>query len=367
MLRHLHLLGDRDPVTQLHDLIYDHLNPRTLLYLFVLAVVLLVADRIRQQLGLDPDVDALGIVTFGTAFDRYRSWMLVQRGYSERTVGDYRATLYDFMATLPRDADNQPRWHGRNLERHLLRWLALPARSGPRKGEMLSAATRKHRTAVVVRFYEWCATTNPKLLPRHLLLGVRGPKVEEGPARALPDAMVAAILTTAERSDERMAMICWLAWGGGLRCMEIAGARIERFWEEGDDILIEVHGKGQKRRNIPLHQASYEFIRTYLARRPRSGPLVEGRDHDGEYNGRPMKPATVSVEGGRWLRANGFHATLHQLRHSYATALRRNGTDLEVIQILLGHSKIETTQRYTRGAEPQIAAEVRRLPDPRSR
>jgi integrase len=97
-----------------------------------------------------------------------------------------------------------------------------------------------------------------------------------------------------------------------------------------------------------------------------------------------MKPATISVEGGRWLRAQKEGpeppkgkpdrrpprfpgATLHRLRHSIGTQLRRNGTDLEVISVFLGHSSIETTRIYTRGAEPQIAAEVRRLPDPRSR
>ena len=342
-----------------------HPSPRTVAYLFCLGVVLLVADRVRQQLGLtDDDLDALGIVTFGVAFERYRHWMVVQAGYSQRTIGDYRAILYDFAATLSRDQAGQPRW-GRAGPRQLERWLAMPARSGPRKGELLSVATRNHRTMVVRRFYEWAATCDPPLLAKHRMLGVRGPKLEQGPARALPDRMVAEILATAEASDERMGMICWLAYGGGLRCMEIATARIERIWEEGPDLVIEVHGKGRKVRKVPLHPASHEFIHAYLEHRSRSGPLVEGRDHYGEYTGRPMRPATISIVGGRWLRTQGFPASLHQLRHSLGTQLRRNGVDLEVIAVILGHARIETTRIYTKGAEPKVAEAMRGLPNPR--
>ncbi|HEV8653176.1 MAG TPA: tyrosine-type recombinase/integrase [Actinomycetes bacterium] len=344
-----------------------HLNPRTMLYLFVGAVVLLMADRVRQNLGLDDDFPLVGIVTFGTALDRYRSWMWMA-GHEQRTITDYSRTLKAFTDTLPRDGSGEPRWHARNLPKHLERWLGQPAKSGPNRGGPKSVATRAHETMIARRFYHWCSSISaPPLLTRNPLAGVISPRVGEGPPRDLPDEMVAAILELAEKTDERMGMMCWLAWAGGLRCMEIAGARIERFRVSEQEITLLVHGKGRKQRIIPLHPAAHQFIRKYLIRRPQTGPLVEGRDHNGQPTGRPMKPATVSVTMGRWLRANGFPASAHQLRHSIATAIYRagEGTNIDHLQQFLGHASANTTRRYAKGYTLQVGRWLERVPDPR--
>jgi integrase len=356
-----------DPGARHLDLFADHLNPRTVLYLFCFAMVLLMADRVRQQLGLTDDLDLLGVVTFGTALDSYRSWMWMA-GHEQRTIEDYSRTLRAFAFTLPRDGNNEPRWHARNLRKHLERWLGQPAKSGPNRGGPKSVATRAHETMIARRFYHWCtAIADPPLLTRNPLAGVISPKVGEGPPRDLPDEMVAAILETAERTDERMAMMCWLAWAGGLRCMEVAGARIERLRVTQDEITLLVRGKGRKERIIPLHPAAHVFIRKYLVRRPQTGPLVESRDHNGQPTGGHMKPATVSVVMGRWMRANGFPASAHQLRHSIATAIYRagEGTNIDHLQQFLGHSSANTTKRYAKGYHLDVGRWLEQVPDPR--
>jgi site-specific recombinase XerD len=345
------------------------LTLRTLFALFCFMLVLLVADRLSRQAGidLDLDLDQLGIVTWGVAWERYRSWMLVQAGHSEQTVHGYRTVLHDFMGTLPIDpATGQPRW-GRMTKRHVERWLSQPARSGPRKGDSLSAATRRQYTSVLKTFDHWAAViADPPLISKPRLLGLRSPKVHAGPPRNISDATLAEILAAAQATDLRMALMIWLAWAGGLRCKEIAAARIEDVYLDQDEITVYVHGKGDRDRLVPLHSASHSFVRGYLARMPRAGPLVEARDRTGWPTGEPMKPASVSAEISRWMRRNGFPVSAHQLRHTIATQMLEagEGKNLLLIQAFLGHASINSTMTYVQGFKREVAEALEQVPNP---
>lgn len=348
--------------TTLHALI-DHLSPAQLLFMcFVAALVILLVER-----AVHHDLDALGIVAFRVAWGHYREW-LVLTGYRPRTVADYRRVLWDFAACLPLDKHGEPRWGARNVRKHAERWLIQPARTGPRRGQPRSARTRKHYTAALRAFYRWAAvTSDPPLLTRDLMAGLRAPKVAQSLPRNVRPEILAAVLQRAERSDERVALILWLAWGAGLRVSEIAGARIEDI-DLGEEVWIRVtDGKGGKQRVVALHPSAHPFLRGWLAHRPGAGPLVEARDRHGNDNGQPLLPSSVSHLVGRWMRCNGFQVTAHQLRHTLATAMldAADGMNILDVQEQLGHAHVSSTLVYVRGWGRRPAKWLEQVPDPR--
>jgi len=342
-------------------------SPRAVFTLFCLSVVLLVADQIRRRVGLDQDldIDTLALVPFEVAWSRYWAWMQTA-GYSRRTISDYNRVLHDFTGSLPVDAHGQPRWNARNLDRLAQRWLAQPARTGRRAGQPWTVATRKHYLSALKAFYHWAAVlADPPLLTKVRLLGLRTPHVDEGPARDVAPSELAKILEQAELADERLAMIVWLAWAGGLRCQEIAGARIEHMDARDGQVSIWVPaetGKGGKARLVPLHQASWRFVRGWLASRPQAGPLVEARNHDGNYTGRHLAPGSVSKIVSHWEAP----VAAHQLRHTIATMMYEagEGTNLEHVAEFLGVEP-RTARRYAKGYKLKVRRWLDEVADPR--
>jgi len=139
-----------------------------------------------------------------------------------------------------------------------------------------------------------------------------------------------------------------LLYASGLRISELANARLENFHpEEG---TIRVIGKGNKTRIVPVGRKACEALACYLStERPK---LVKRRTGNEIFlSARGTKLTTVRI----WqiVKEKARHAGLekniypHLLRHSFATHLLSNGADLRVIQEMLGHSDISTTQVYT--------------------
>ena len=134
------------------------------------------------------------------------------------------------------------------------------------------------------------------------------------------------------------------AYAAGLRAAEVAALRIADI-DSGRGVIIVRHGKGGKERNAMLSPQLLAILRTYwrLAR-PKTF-LFPGRDPD-----HPIHPAALHVACRAAVEASGLakRVTMHALRHSLATHLLENGTDIRIIQVLLGHNNLATTARYTR-------------------
>lgn len=132
-----------------------------------------------------------------------------------------------------------------------------------------------------------------------------------------------------------------LAAFGGLRCAEIAALRSEDINGE----LVLVHGKGGKDRVIPLHPLAAAALRALGG--PAYGPVFD------------MKPWQVSHAIRKHLTDCGIRASAHQLRHWFATAAyEASGSDLRMVQELLGHSSPTTTAMYTRWASGRASVVV---------
>jgi integrase/recombinase XerD len=148
-----------------------------------------------------------------------------------------------------------------------------------------------------------------------------------------------------------------LLYASGLRISELAGARLENL--NLDERIIRVTGKGNKTRLIPVGRKACEAIAAYLAR---ERPDLVKRRTGGEIflSVRGTKLTTVRIWQilKRIAKHAGFETNIypHLLRHSFATHLLGNGADLRIIQELLGHADVSTTQIYTHVDQQRLKA-----------
>lgn len=284
--------------------------------------------------------------------------LLIMRQASPATIRAYRRPLWGFWTWIEPKPWQQP--SGRDLQRYLDR----PARGRARSGR-LSEATRANESNAVLLFYR--RATAEGLLARNPLRRVRRVQPPTPIPRAVDLEQVTDLLVLADQLDERTALMLWLGYGLGLRVGEIAAARVEDVRLHGRAAML-VHGKGGKDRLVPLAAPVKEILAAHLARRPRTGPLVEARDREGQPNGKHLLPCSVSKAMGRFMQSSGFQVTAHQLRHTFATELLAAdaGRNLRAVSRLLGHASTKVTEQvYTLAYDADGYAAVELLPDPR--
>src|SRR5213592_1206841 len=145
-----------------------------------------------------------------------------------------------------------------------------------------------------------------------------------------------------------------VAYGAGLRATEVISLKVSDV--DSKQMIIRVEqGKGGKDRNVMLSPVLLDLLRTWWrAARPR-GWLFPGRD--------PAQPMTTrqlnrACHAAAQMAEINKRVSLHTLRHSFATHLLEHNTDIRVIQVLLGHAKLENTALYTRVATKTISEVV---------
>jgi integrase/recombinase XerC len=275
-------------------------------------------------------------------FDEY---LALQRGRSEHTrrayLGDLRS-LFDFLAEHGSGASL------RGLSLPILRsWLAAQASAGAAR------TTLARRTSAVKTFTAWA-------LHRGLLTSDPAAKLQTPKARrSLPsvlrqdqalDAMAAA-KSGAQQGDPlaiRDQLIVELLYATGIRVSELCGLDIEDV--DRQRRLLRVLGKGNKERTVPFGEPAQAALGTWLADgRPElvtadSGPALllgaRGRRLDPRQARTVVHQTMAAIDGAPDIGPHG-------LRHSAATHLLEGGADLRIVQEMLGHSTLATTQLYT--------------------
>ena len=166
-----------------------------------------------------------------------------------------------------------------------------------------------------------------------------------------------------------------LGYGCGLRAGEVVRLKIKHIDSAQKIIRIE-QSKGRKDRNVMLSSKTLALLRQWWKARPSwhdaGTPLEERWLFPGLRRGKPMTTRQLNRLFHEAADAAGIRkgVTLHALRHSFATHLLEDGTDIRFIQALLGHDKLDTTARYTRVATGMIAgieSPLDRLSQPRKR
>jgi site-specific recombinase XerD len=133
------------------------------------------------------------------------------------------------------------------------------------------------------------------------------------------------------------------AYAAGLRVGEVCGLRVEDI--DSSRMVMHVrHGKGAKARYVMLSKELLGILRSYWRLSRPTAFLFPGRDAD-----KPIEPTVLNAACRSAVAATGLskRVTVHTLRHSFATHLLENGTDIRIIQVLLGHAHLSSTAHYT--------------------
>ncbi len=148
-----------------------------------------------------------------------------------------------------------------------------------------------------------------------------------------------------EFTKTRDRAILEILYGSGIRVSELVGLNMEDMnLKEG---VMRVKGKGKKERLVPIGRKAIEALKSYLSNR-----IAKAKDSQAlfiNHSGKRLTARSVHRIVVRYARKTGINSRIgpHTLRHTFATHLLQAGADLRVIQELLGHSSLSTTQRYT--------------------
>ena len=207
-------------------------------------------------------------------------------------------------------------------------------------------------------------------IPSDPTADVRSPKLPRRLPKALEERQVLALLDSVDgigAVDLRDRALLEVLYGTGARISEVVGLSLLDL--TGDDGLLRVFGKGAKERLVPLGRPAREALDRWLgpAGRPRLEPARFARRGDAEAVFLNVRGARLSRQGawaaiqGRAERVGlGDVVSPHVLRHSCASHMLAHGADIRVVQEVLGHVSIATTQLYTRLSQDHLRASYQR-------
>jgi len=264
---------------------------------------------------------------------------------STNTVIAYRGDVNDFVEWSHDEEIGGPKNVDRLVLRRYLSHLGT---------QRLAKRSIARKASALRRYFAWARRTG--LVDTDPSLGLRAPTGEGRLPRVLdgrelhellePDAVDERTPLWRRHRDDAMLEVLY---GSGLRVSELCGLDID-----GVDLrrgVVTVWGKGGKERRVPMSQAAVDAVRSWLTKRRE----VEG-DQSGSalfLNGRGGRVGTRDVRRVVDERCpSPTHP--HALRHTFATHLLDGGADLRIVQELLGHSDVATTQRYTHVSKERL-------------
>ncbi len=280
--------------------------------------------------------------------DAFCDAIWLEDGLSRNTLAAYRRDLATLAAWLAEAAPGRAALHEASAADLQAYIAARHAGSRPSSGN--------RRLTVFRRFYRYLVRErvredDPTL---HIRSARQPPRFPKTLSERQVEALLAApdVETTLGLRDRAMLETMYAT---GLRVSELVGLETVRVaLNEG---VVRVVGKGDKERLVPLGEEAREWILRYL--REARGTLLGARAADALFvtqRGGPMTRQMFWTLVKRHARAADVHAPLspHTLRHAFATHLLNHGADLRVVQMLLGHADISTTQIYTHVARERL-------------
>ena len=275
--------------------------------------------------------------------ERFVSWLLVEKGYSPHTADGYQRDLLEFLQVT-----------GPSLTPESI----TPARVQSFVGSIYhrnASASVARKLSALRTFFRFLK--REKLLVADPLVGVAGPKQGQHIPAFLTVDEVFALLEAPVVSDRywrRDRALLEMLYATGMRVSELVGANLDDIDLAAE--MVRVRGKGNKERIIPFGRAAHEALEQYLPERQslQLARALRGRGVDEQaffLNGQGGRLSVRSVERLIQTYAQragiGITVTPHALRHSFATHLLEMGADLRIVQELLGHVSLSTTQKYT--------------------
>jgi integrase/recombinase XerD len=299
----------------------------------------------------------------------FLSYLRQERGLSPQTQKTYFALLQNFVCWAKRQGLKDWKLVGLShliafIEHERTRALKVPAAESARK---LSSETIYLQIAALRAFYSFAE--EERHLPQNIAENLSLPGRWKRLPKSLSNSEVTRLLSLETCGDP--ASLCdqaalELAYASGLRLAELRNIRLEQLHLEAG--FISVIGKGNKERVVPLGRKAAAAIQHYLqAGRPKLVTTKSPANLLLTRRGTPFGAVTLWRRVKQRAARAGIERNLtpHMLRHSFATHLLENGADLRVIQELLGHASISTTEVYTH-LDGQRLREVHRKFHPRS-
>ncbi len=273
----------------------------------------------------------------------------MERGLSENTLAAYRRDLGLFDEWLAATAD-KPLLAANGS--HIQSYLGLKLRQGasPRSSARFLSAARS--------FYRWALREGQ--ITEDPTLRIESPRQGRPLPKSLSETDVEQLLNAPDLElalEFRDRTMLELLYACGLRVSELVGLQVEQVGlNQG---IVRVVGKGGKERLVPMGEEALDWLMRYM-RGPRT-ELLKGQSSNVLF---PSNRSQQMTRQTFWYRIKIYgkragirtHLSPHTLRHAFATHLLNHGADLRVVQMLLGHSDLSTTQIYTHVASQRMQA-----------
>jgi integrase/recombinase XerD len=292
----------------------------------------------------------------------YLDMLAAERGAGKNTLAAYGRDLEDFSSYLK----NARRSIANASTDDLRRYLAGLSRQG------LRVTTVARRLSAVRQLYRFLYAEGQRADDPAAVL--EGPKRERALLKTLTLAEVDRLLRAAGKSDSaaplpirlraaRLGCLVEMLYATGLRVSELVALPVSAARQ--DTRVIVVRGKGNKERLVPLNDAAKIAMANYLAVLKQSDSDAQAKwlfpsfGESGHLTRQHLARELKTLAAAAGLRA--AQVSPHVLRHAFASHLLHNGADLRVVQTLLGHADISTTQIYTHVLEERLKSLVRDL------
>jgi integrase/recombinase XerD len=287
--------------------------------------------------NVPPDADSASIERFLDAL-----WM--ERGLSNSTLAAYRSDLNALSRYVRSNEATLTVAGAADLMGFLGQFVDASARSTAR------------RLSTIRRYYQY--QVREQLRDDDPSVKIAAPRLGRSLPKSVSEAEIEALLLAPDLETAlglRDRAMLEVLYASGLRVSELVGLMITQV-NMGQGV-VRVLGKGGKERLVPLGEEALNWLTRYVQTgRP---DLLDARNPDVLFpsnRGRVMARQTFWYAIKRYAKRAGIGSTLspHTLRHAFATHLLNHGADLRVVQLLLGHSSISTTQIYTHVARARL-------------
>lgn len=272
----------------------------------------------------------------------------VEKGLSKNTLASYRSDLVKMIEHMTSESSD---FCLMTIDQYQVHTYL-----GHRYDIGLSERSTARFLSSLRAFLKWCQENN--LRDDDPISLIQNPKLPKSLPKAISEKQVDALLEAPETDSDPIQMrdkaMLELLYASGLRVTELTGLHLNQVsLQQG---VIRVVGKGNKERLVPMGEDAIEWIERYMR---------QGRGMLLKQNSDVLFPSSRGVQMTRqtfWHRIKiyakkaGIKSDLspHTLRHAFATHLLNNGADLRVVQMLLGHSDLSTTQIYTHIATERL-------------